>query len=132
MCARTDWRSRESFRALTGAGVAAAVEASAIPKAFRQAVDSLAPRGTCCLVGSARRGTEAAFEMPFLQQGRTVRGVIQGDSEPDLFIPLLVDLFMEGRFPVDRLVTFYPFADIQRAVADAESGATIKPVLRMP
>ncbi|MBV8169025.1 MAG: NAD(P)-dependent alcohol dehydrogenase [Alphaproteobacteria bacterium] len=120
------------IRALTGSGVAATVEASAVPKALRQAVDSLAPRGTCCLVGSARRGTEAAFEMPFLQQGRTVRGVVQGDSEPDVFIPQLVDLFMAGRFPVDKLVTFYPFADIQRAVADAESGTTIKPVLRMP
>jgi aryl-alcohol dehydrogenase len=119
------------IRALTGNGVAAAVEASAVPTAFRQAVDSLAPRGTCCLVGSARRGTEAAFDMPTIQQGRTVRGVIQGDSEPDSFIPQLVDWFMDGRFPVDQLVTFYAFADIERAVADATAGTAVKPVLRM-
>jgi aryl-alcohol dehydrogenase len=70
--------------------------------------------------------------MSTLQAGRTVRGVVQGDSRPDLFIPYLVDLLVAGRFPVDRLVTFYDFADINRAAADAVDGTTIKPVLRMP
>jgi aryl-alcohol dehydrogenase len=120
------------IRAITGAGVEGAIEASAVPQALRQAVDSLAPRGVCCLVGSARPGVEVQIDMPTLQQGRVLRGVIQGDSAPDRFIPALVELFMDGRFPMDRLVTFYDFADINRAVADAVAGTTIKPVLRMP
>ncbi len=121
------------IRAATGGrGVAHVVEASAAPAAVRQAVDSLAPRGQCALVGSAPPGVEASFDLTVLQQGRRVRGVIQGDSEPDRFIPLLVDLFMAGRFPMDRLVTFYDFADIERAATDAVAGTTIKPVLRMP
>jgi len=70
--------------------------------------------------------------MSTLQAGRTVRGIIQGDSRPDQFIPDLVDLFVAGRFPIDRLVTFYDFALINQAATDAVSGATIKPVLRMP
>jgi len=93
---------------------------------------TLLTRGTCVLVGSARRGTEVSFEMSTLQAGRTVRGAIQGDSRPDQFIPHLVDLFVDGRFPIDRLVTFYDFAEINRAAADAVAGTTIKPVLRMP
>ena len=52
-------------------------------------------------------------------------------SRPRDFIPLLVDLFMEGRFPLDRLITEYPFADINRAAEDAISRAAIKPVLRL-
>jgi aryl-alcohol dehydrogenase len=70
--------------------------------------------------------------MPWLQVGRTVRGVIQGDSRPRDFIPRLVDLFMAGRMPLDRLITRYDFEDINRAAADATSGAAIKPVLLMP
>ena len=35
----------------------------------------------------------------------------------------------EGRFPVDRLVRNYPFAELNTAIADSLSGATIKPVL---
>src|SRR6516225_7794674 len=120
------------IRDVTGGGAHFTLETSAVPAVFRQAVDSLLTRGTCVLVGSARRGTEVSFEMSTLQAGRTVRGVVQGDSRPDQFIPYLVDLFVAGRFPIDRLVTFYDFADINRAAANAVDGTTIKPVLRMP
>jgi aryl-alcohol dehydrogenase len=120
------------IRKITGGGSHFALETSAIPAVFRLAVDGLRGLGTCVLVGSARAGTEVSFEMPWLQGGRTARGVIQGDSRPREFIPQLVDLFMAGRMPIDRLVTRYELADINRAAADATSGATIKPVLAMP
>ena len=122
----------EKIRRITGGGAHFALETSAVPEVFRLAVDGLRPLGTCVLVGSARAGTEVSFEMPVLQGGRTVRGVIQGDSRPREFIPRLVDLFMDGSFPLDRLITAYRFADINQAAADATSGATIKPVLRLP
>ncbi|HWB50197.1 MAG TPA: NAD(P)-dependent alcohol dehydrogenase [Stellaceae bacterium] len=120
------------IRRITGGGVHFSLETSAVPAVFRLAADALRGLGTCVLVGSARAGTEASFEMPVLQGGRTIRGVIQGDSRPRAFIPRLVDLFMAGRFPLDRLVTRYDFADINQAAADATSGVTIKPLLRWP
>ena len=120
------------IRKITGGGAHFTLETSALSKVFRQAVDCLLTRGTCVLVGSARRGTEVSFEMSTLQAGRTVRGVIQGDSRPEQFIPYLVELFVAGKFPIDRLVTFYDFTAINQAAADAVNGTTIKPVLRMP
>jgi len=92
----------------------------------------LMPAGTCVLLGSARKGTEATLEMPFLQFGRVVRGVIQGESRPTEFIPRLVDFLMAGKMPVEKMMTFYPLADINQAAADTAKGITIKPVLRMP
>ena len=85
------------IRKITGLGARYSLETSALPSVFREAVDCLMPAGTCVLLGSARKGTETSFEMPFLQNGRTVRGVIQGDSVPQEFIPLLVDHIMAGR-----------------------------------
>jgi aryl-alcohol dehydrogenase len=120
------------IRKITGGGTDFALETSAVPAAFRLAVDGLRGLGTCILVGSARAGTEVSFEMPWLQGGRTVRGVIQGDSRPRDFIPRLVDLFMAGRMPLDRLIRRYDFGDINHAAADATSGAAIKPVLLLP
>jgi aryl-alcohol dehydrogenase len=120
------------IRKITGGGTHFALETSAVPAVFRIAVDGLRGLGTCVLVGSARAGTEVSFEMPVLQGGRTVRGVVQGDSRPREFIPRLVDLFMTGQMPLDRLITRYDFAEINRAAADATSGATIKPVLMLP
>jgi aryl-alcohol dehydrogenase len=120
------------IRKLTGHGVRFAVETSAQPSVFREAVEVLMPAGTCVLLGSARKGTEATLEMPFLQFGRMVRGVIQGESRPKEFIPQLVDHLMAGRMPVERMMTIYPLHDINQAAADTAKGTTIKPVLRMP
>src|SRR5689334_347483 len=68
-----------AIRKITGGGTDFALETSAVPTVFRLAVDGLRSLGICILVGSARAGTEVSFEMPCLQGGRTVRGVIQGD-----------------------------------------------------
>ena len=120
------------IKKITGHGVRFTVETSAQPSVFREAVDVLMPAGTCVLLGSARKGTEATLEMPFLQFGRVVRGVMQGESRPTEFIPKLVDFLMDGRMPVERMITFYPLRDINQAAADTATGSTIKPVLRMP
>jgi aryl-alcohol dehydrogenase len=115
-----------------GLGVQASLEAAGSPQALRQALDCLRPLGTCCLVGSSRTGTEVKFDMNYLQHGCAVRGCIQGDSIPEQFIPHLIGLYRAGKLPVERLVTFYDFGDINQAVADSIAGKTIKPVLRMP
>jgi aryl-alcohol dehydrogenase len=47
----------------------------------------------------------------------------------DVFVPQLIELYVQGRFPFDRLVQFYDFDQINHAAADTESGATIKPIL---
>jgi aryl-alcohol dehydrogenase len=120
------------IKKITGPGARYTLETSALASVLREAVEALMPAGTCVLLGSARAGTEVSLETPFLQNGRVVRGVIQGDSVPKQFIPQLVDHIAAGRFPLERLVTYYDLADINRAAEESASGATIKPVLRMP
>jgi aryl-alcohol dehydrogenase len=120
------------IRKITGDGVRFSLETSAQPTVFREAVEALMAAGTCILLGSARSGTEVSLEMPFLQFGRVVRGVIQGESHPQEFIPKLVDFLMQGKMPVDRMMTFYPLSEINRAARESSQGTTIKPVLRMP
>ncbi|HXX71651.1 MAG TPA: NAD(P)-dependent alcohol dehydrogenase, partial [Candidatus Acidoferrum sp.] len=60
--------------------------------------------------------------------GLTIRGIVQGDSVPDTFIPRLIDLHMSGRFPFDKLVTKYPFEKINQAIEDQARGKVVKPV----
>jgi aryl-alcohol dehydrogenase len=108
------------------------LDTSALPAVFREAVESLKPGGTCVLLGSARHGTEVPIDMKFLQEGRVVRGVIQGDSTPKDFIPRLVDLIMDDKFPIQKMIKFYDFADINLAAEESSAGIAIKPVLRMP
>lgn len=112
-------------------GVNYSIESTANPKVFRQAVDSLGRLGVCGLVGGAPLGTQVTFDMNSILFGRTIRGIIEGDSVPDFFIPQLVNLYLQGQFPIDHLITFYDLNQINQAADDLINGRVIKPVLRM-
>ena len=58
--------------------------------------------GVCGLAGVVPPGTEVSLNMDLIMNGRTVRGIIEGDAIPDLFIPQLIELYRQGRFPFDR------------------------------
>jgi aryl-alcohol dehydrogenase len=118
------------IRALTGDGAQYSLETTANPKVFRQAADALRITGVCGLVGASPMGTEVTFDMNGIMFGRTIRGIIEGDSIPDIFIPQLIELWRQGRFPFDRLIEFYALEDINRAAAESEAGTVLKPVLR--
>lgn len=118
------------IKEITGLGAQFAVDTTGAPTVFRQMIDALAPQGFAALVGAAAAGTEAKIDIgSFLVNSPTITSVIEGDAVPQTFIPFLVDLYEEGRFPFDRLVKAYPFADINRAFSDSEHGTTIKPIL---
>ncbi len=122
----------EQIMRLTGHGVEFALETTGVPAVLRSAVDCLAPLGTAGVIGAPRAGSEVALDVnTVLTGGRTLRGIVEGDSMPQLFVPALVRYWEQGRFPVERLITFYDFDAIEQAARDAQEGRTIKPVLRM-
>jgi aryl-alcohol dehydrogenase len=117
---------------VTGGGVDYAIETTGDPRVLRAAVDALTPTGECGVVGAPPFGAEVALDVNgILAFGRVVRGIVEGASVPELFLPALVDLWRAGRFPVDRMMVTYDFDRIEEAVRDAEEGRTIKPVLVM-
>lgn len=120
----------EEIRKLTGGGIEYALECTAVPKVFRQAVDSLMMGGTCGLIGAAPVGVEVNLDMQTVLDARTVRGIIEGDCIPDVFIPKLIELYKQGRFPFDRLLKFYSLDQINEAAEDSEKGRTLKAVLK--
>ncbi|CVI64045.1 NAD(P)-dependent alcohol dehydrogenase (plasmid) [Agrobacterium leguminum] len=121
----------EQVKEIVPGGAEFSIETTAHPKVFRAAVDILQPRGICGLIGGAKLGTEASFEMTHILFGRTIRGILQGDSVPKRFIPELLRFYQEGRFPIERLQRHYPLAEINDAVRDMKDGSTVKPVLVM-
>ena len=118
------------IRQLTG-GADFTLECSGRPEVLRQAIDSVGTLGTCGIVGATREGTEVAFNVnDVMIPGRRIMGIVQGDVVSRTFIPHLVELYRQGRFPFDKLVKFYPFEELNQAMADSESGVTIKPIVR--
>jgi aryl-alcohol dehydrogenase len=127
--------SRESIsdgiKEITGSGVDFTLETTAVMPVLRLAIDVLALRGTCGFVGGAPEDSELTFVTSHVMNGgRAIRGIILGDTNPEEFLPKLIELHALGRFPLDRLVTFYPFKDINRAIEDSLTGRSVKPVVR--
>lgn len=120
-----------AVREVADGGVDYTVEATGVPSVLRAAVEALNNRGMCGAVGMAPHGAEVSLPMSSILMGRTIRGVLEGDSVPDVFIPKLVELHREGKLPFDRLIRYYSLNDINQAADDVQNGVTIKPVLRM-
>ncbi|MCC7462030.1 MAG: NAD(P)-dependent alcohol dehydrogenase [Gammaproteobacteria bacterium] len=122
----------ETILGITGQGVDRVLDTTGLADVIRAALLALAPRGVCGIVGASAPGSEIRVdEVHLMSAGRRLIGIVEGSSRPQQFIPRLIDLHLQGRFPFDRLVRYYPFADINRAIHDSEHGAAIKPILRM-
>ncbi|MEU9324850.1 NAD(P)-dependent alcohol dehydrogenase [Streptomyces canus] len=120
----------EALAAITGGqGADGIVETTGNVKVLRQGVDALGARGTVVVVGAPPFGTEVSLDVNGLLGGKRVVGLTLGDAETQSFIPALVRLVKEGRLPLQRLISTYPFADIDQAVRDMGAGKAIKPVL---
>lgn len=123
----------QRIQAITQGGVNYSLECSGRSEVLRQAIDALTTLGTCGIVGATKIGTEVAFNInDVMIPGKRIMGIVQGDVVANAFIPKLVDLYLQGRFPFDKLCKFYEFDEVNQAMADSERGVTIKPILRMP
>ena len=120
----------KQLKAILPGGSNFTVDTSGKASSIRAAIDILAVRGTCAVLAVAP-GTEVTFMPSMLLAGRKVIGVTEGDADPRTFIPRMIELFEAGRFPFDRLISFYTLDQINEAIADMRAGTTIKPILRL-
>ena len=122
----------EEIQKITGGlGVPYMLETTGNPKVLEGAVFSLGMGGVGGIVGAPAMGTTVSIDVNFMLFNRTLRGIIEGDSNSDVFIPRLIQLYRQGRFPFYKLIKFYNLDQINQAAADSEAGGTLKPVLRM-
>lgn len=122
-----------AIKALTGAGCDYVLDTTGALPVMNECLQCLRPNGTLGLAGVPKRHDVPmpGFASQVLTYGYTIRGIIEGDSDPDVFIPELVALYKAGRFPFDRLIKTYAFEDINLAVQDQHDGLCTKPVLLM-
>ncbi|RJQ75399.1 NAD(P)-dependent alcohol dehydrogenase [Pseudonocardiaceae bacterium YIM PH 21723] len=120
--------SGEAVLDLTG-GVDYAVESTGVLAVMNTAIAALAPLGAASILGVT--APEAALQANVFEllKGRSVVGSVMGHQAPAVLIPRLVDLFRQGRFPLDKLVKTYPLTEINSAVDEVKSGKTVKAVL---
>ena len=121
----------EQIRNIAPAGADYAVDTTAVAPVVEQLLASLGIRGVLGLVG-APADPQAVFSVGLMQPpllGLTIRGIVEGDADPQIFIPYLLDLHRQGKFPFDKLITTMPLAQINEAVEAQHRGEVLKVVL---
>jgi aryl-alcohol dehydrogenase len=117
---------------ITGGGVNFSFDTTGVPAVARAALDAMCSQGVLALVAAPPGGTELSIDIPMtVTTGKTIRGVIEGDAVPSEFIPRLIEYYRAGQLPLEKMITTYPFEQINQAFDDVETGKTVKPVLVM-
>lgn len=115
---------------LAGGGCHYSIDTTGIPAVLRQAFNVCGPLGVTAMIAPGVPGTEVTIEMMGLLPGKSLRGVVQGDSSSKTFIPMLIEHWRNGRFPFDKLITTFDSLDaLDDAVIAMSSGSVIKPVV---
>ncbi|KAK4664064.1 uncharacterized protein QC763_500250 [Podospora pseudopauciseta] len=121
----------EMMKITEGKGADFAVDTTGVGKVVQDMVQCLGQGGTAASVGAPAPGVKIEVDVGmFFALSKKWIGVVEGEVWPVEFIPRLIQAYKEGKFPVDKISKVYPVEDIERAIADTESGKIIKAVLK--
>ncbi len=120
----------KEIKEASGGGTHYAVESTGAPPVVRQCLNALRPLGEAAIVGVTSE-MKIDVHNDLMAEGKSMIGVIEGDSVPRVFIPKLIEFYKAGQFPFDKLVKFYEFEQINKAFEDSANGVSIKPILKL-
>ncbi|WQF88422.1 Putative alcohol dehydrogenase, zinc-type, GroES-like superfamily, NAD(P)-binding domain superfamily [Colletotrichum destructivum] len=121
----------KDIRDVTGGGPTFALDCTGVLRVIEDMIACVGPMGTAVQVGVPPPGVEIKLDpQEFLLANKKYIGVIEGDANPSDFIPRLIAMHQNGKFPIDRLAKFYPAAELNQAMRDMASGKVIKPVIQ--
>ena len=117
-------------KAITDGGADYNIVAMDDAASINRLIEEMRVGATLVLVGSPPPGHNIDFTARAVLREKTIRGSSLGSSLASREIPRYVDLFMQGRLPLDKLVTRrYPLDQINDAFSALKNGEVIKAVI---
>ena len=122
----------EAIRALTeGNGVDVAIEAVGLPQTYEQAFYARDLAGTVVLVGVPNPTMK--IELPLIEvfgRGGSLKSSWYGDCLPSRDFPMLIDLHLQERLPLDKFVSeTIGIAGVEEAFEKMERGEVLRSVV---
>jgi alcohol dehydrogenase len=104
------------------------IEAAGHPRAFETALAATSPGGRTVTVGLPAPDARSQISPLLLTaEARTVIGSYLGSSVPSRDIPIYVDLWRQGRLPIEKLVSrTVPLANINEAMDALAEGRVLR------
>jgi len=122
----------EEIQKICPGGIMYTLDTSGIPAVLQQAIMCTGIGAEIGIVGAPPMGKTIELDVNFMLFNRKLRGIVEGESNSDIFIPRLIELYKQGKFPFDKLIKFYDFDQINQAAEDSEKGSTLKAIMRFP
>jgi len=120
----------EVSRITEGFGAVVTADTTGDVEVIDEAIKATATMGRVVLIGIAKPDSEVkVIANEFIQSGKSIIGSIEGDADPETYIPEMITWYKNKKFPVNELVKFYAAADFKQALYDMHTGEVIKPVL---
>ena len=124
----------EAIKALTdGNGADVCIEAVGNPAVYKQAFEARDLAGTVVLVGVPR--PDMILELPFIElfgRGGALKSSWYGDCLPSRDFPMLIELYLQGRLPLDGFVSeTIGLGDVEEAFHKMERGEVLRSVVEM-
>ncbi len=116
------------IKRITGGGADYAIDTSGVPDFVKKALASL--RFLAVVLGVTGDLTINVQE-ELMGEAKSLVGIVEGDSNPKIFIPQLIEYYKQGRFPFDKLIKVFEFGEINEAFELSHSGKAIKALLKM-
>jgi S-(hydroxymethyl)mycothiol dehydrogenase len=122
----------EAIRGLTGGfGVDVAIDAVGHPKVFEQAFYARDLAGRVVLVGVP--APDMKIELPLIEvfgRGGAIKSSWYGDCLPSRDFPMLIDLYLQGRFPLDDFVSeTIGLEDVEQGFEKMQRGEVLRSVV---
>ncbi|MCY3949402.1 MAG: S-(hydroxymethyl)mycothiol dehydrogenase [Acidimicrobiaceae bacterium] len=124
----------EAIRELTdGNGVDVAIEAVGLPQTYEQAFYARDLAGTVVLVGVPNPAMK--IELPMIEvfgRGGSLKSSWYGDCLPSRDFPMLIDLHLQDRLPLDKFVSeTIEIAGVEEAFEKMEHGEVLRSVVML-
>lgn len=121
----------QTVRSLTeGIGTNITVDTTGLPELIAEGIKMTAFKGKILQVGTApETGTLTLPIYEFMVSGKSFAGVVEGDVNPQDFVPRIIKWVQDGRLPLRKIVNFYRAEEFDKAISDMKTGVTIKPIL---
>jgi S-(hydroxymethyl)mycothiol dehydrogenase len=122
----------EAVKALTGGfGTDVAIDAVGHPKVFEQAFYARDLAGRVVMVGVPT--PDMTIELPAIEifgRGGAIKSSWYGDCLPSRDFPMLIDLYLQGRFPLDEFVSeTIALKDVEEAFEKMHRGEVLRSVV---
>ncbi|PLN82315.1 NAD(P)-binding protein [Aspergillus taichungensis] len=120
----------QAVRAICPDGPSIVIDTTGVPKLVEAGLETACARGKLIMIGATPFGYTLDIKgLEHIFSGKSVIGCVEGDCVPKEAITEMIKWYYEGRFPIDKLTTYIPLKEYQKALAGLAAGEIIKAVL---